>query len=367
MNPKMSLLCIYVLLCRGIMALQKIQSKSKFSRSSPTVAALVPVYENDFPYLEKFMKQWDACREAQTAMTLLVVFSSSTASQAFKTQMDAAGVSSSSWSALLISTGDDQFTGKKKPAAWKKLDALAQVLDAQKFPGLEFAIMMDSEIALNSCEGFADVPNALRAKFNARVWYADPGFGSVSPHAVNAANAIMVDCSDPVQSARLLEQTKDLKVNTWWQDVPWVELNSARRMYSMWSDMLSKNQTYRTCDSLKQVALDSGLMTPTEVSGSMGLYPPPLEHAGFAFEHLIYQYYMVVHEGFRIEVLKINDVPGPCGLCSFAEMFWTKDAKEQDLYMSTVKPLWVKSDPAGALSFAPPNGTAVLQFHTDRR
>eukprot|EP00928_Gymnodinium_smaydae_P028044 TRINITY_DN214_c0_g1_i4.p1 TRINITY_DN214_c0_g1~~TRINITY_DN214_c0_g1_i4.p1 ORF type:complete len:379 (-),score=45.19 TRINITY_DN214_c0_g1_i4:234-1370(-) len=349
-------------------------NSAETASSSPSVAALVPVYEGDFQYFEKFVKQWHDCPEAHLAMALYVVFSSSAAAQAFKTRMDAAGVSSSSWSTLLISTGDDQFPRGANPRSWKKLDALAQLLDAQRFPGLEFAIMMDAEIALNSCEGFADVPRALRAKFESRVWYADPGLSLFYDHFIRAANSIMVDCADPAQSARLLEQTNHFKVNTWWQDVPWVELNSARRMYSMWSDMLTRNQTYRTCKAevptspLQQIeeagiAIGSGPLTPTEVSASMGSFSLPLKFAATAFEHLVYQYYMVVHEGFRIEVLDIN---GECWRGSFAETLWRKEEKDVDLYMNTVKPLWVKFNEARASPFAPPNGTAVIAFHTDR-
>eukprot|EP00928_Gymnodinium_smaydae_P060572 TRINITY_DN4426_c0_g1_i1.p1 TRINITY_DN4426_c0_g1~~TRINITY_DN4426_c0_g1_i1.p1 ORF type:complete len:383 (+),score=33.65 TRINITY_DN4426_c0_g1_i1:54-1202(+) len=351
--------------------------RSDPSESAPTVAALVPVHEPSFPVFESFVKQWNKCPAARRDVALFVVFSSSSSAHAFETRMQTIGVSSSSWNALVISTGDDTFLGHANPKSWKKLDALAQVLDVQiqKLPTLEFAIMMDSEIEMNSCEGFAEIPHALRAKFGARVWYADPGYSVFRRRNVAAASAIMVDCADPAQSARLLEQTNNLTVDTWWQDVPWVELKSARRMFSMWSDMLSTNRSYRSCDpddhnnGLEQVATTSGPLTPLHVSARMGSLPLPLLYAGVAFEHIVYQYYMVVREGFRIEMLNVHT---HC-CCSFAEGFWRKEFTEQELYMSKVKPLWVRSYgpggqklPIGARSFAPPKGTAVLLFHTDR-
>eukprot|EP00928_Gymnodinium_smaydae_P028356 TRINITY_DN2163_c0_g1_i1.p1 TRINITY_DN2163_c0_g1~~TRINITY_DN2163_c0_g1_i1.p1 ORF type:complete len:389 (-),score=41.49 TRINITY_DN2163_c0_g1_i1:144-1274(-) len=375
MNPLFFLLLHFIR--HEVSALHlKGQLNSSDGSPLPSVAALVPVYEDDFPLFETFLKQWNDCSEAQHAVALFAVFASSASAQTFRTQMEAAGVSSSSWSTLLISTGDNHFPSDTFPSAWKKLDALAQVLDVQKFPGLEFAILMDSEIALNSCEGFADVPKALRAKFESRVWYADPGAPHLQWVNFRAASAITPNCADPAQTARLFEQTKHLTVNTWWQDLPWVELKSARRMYSMWSNMLTTTQTYSTCNpgdptiGLFQAVSGSGPLTPLEVTARMGSFPPPLQYAGTSFEHMIYQYYMVVHEGFRVEVLNIN---GACLHGSFAECFWGQEAKDQLVYMTTVKPLWVKyhnfsweTPPVTSRSFAPPHGTAVLSFHTDR-
>lgn len=280
------------------------------------------------------------------------------------------------------------------PKSWKKLYGVAHVLEEFGSSGYEFALMMDAEIGINSCDGFASMPGRLRAKHDAKVWFGDrtknPGDPDMQSHIKWAAcclaphvgsNLIRADkgelpCGDPAVMSKIEAATDHFQVYTWWNEVPYVHLATARRMFNSWAALLGNQNFFAAVpngalfpkDMLAHYVRAHHVSneadpSPVQVSEHMGEQgaSDTLQRAGGAFEHLIYQMYTVAFEGFQI-----RDVTGSYHNhlgCSLNERFWELDDSDKRIFLSQVQPMWL---PGNTTGWSSPGGPILLQFHLDR-
>mmetsp|Transcript_93752 Transcript_93752/g.248887 ORF Transcript_93752/g.248887 Transcript_93752/m.248887 type:complete len:157 (-) Transcript_93752:33-503(-) len=138
-------------------------------------------------------------------------------------------------------------------------------------------------------------------------------------------------------------------------------METARRMFRSWAVTLGKSTT------MVEAARShlSPLPTPSEVSASMGVKQNESESmaiAGSAFEHLIYQFYTVVYEGFAIRDLFPDRYAG-AGPGGIGQLFCHLGEEDKRVALETVRPLWL---PAGCSCQTTPSGPPLLLFHLDR-
>jgi hypothetical protein len=270
------------------------------------------------------------------------------------------------------------------------MEGLAQVLD--DMPGYEFALMLDAEIRLNDCSGFTKLLGSLREKHSKKIWYGDRA--TPLPHMHFAACAIFPtsgsedhveqdlyrrDCGHQEVMQKLAQETRNFEVYTWWNDLPYVHIESAHRMFQHWHQKATRFITSNDaackfhCATLNywQRALGA-LDNPQKLSQSGGPatnttsmmgngHGETMEIAGKGFEHLIYQLYMVGAEGFHIKDLT-EELENHGGY-SLGERFWDLPEVDRNHVIKTIRPLWL---PGHIFHPIFPEEPILLTFHMDR-
>jgi len=350
------------------------------------VAAIVAIHPPKFHIAASFMAGYERCREAREAMDVMLVFSDQNDATEFTKELQHHDVDTNIFFPLIAQS----FPGGANPASWKKLEGLAQVLD--DMPGYEFALMLDAELRLNDCAGFTQLLASLREKHLQGIWYGDRA--DPLPHMHFAACAIFPtirseediepdpyrhDCGHPGVMQQLAEETHNFEVYTWWNDLPYVHIESAHRMFQHWHHKSSRivNSTDAACKfhcatlNYWQHALgapDVAAKLPksggpaTDTTGMMGEgHGETMEIAGKGFEHLIYQLYMVGAEGFHIMDLT-EELEYHHGY-SIGERFWDLPEVDRRHVLETIRPLWLPGH-----MFHPifPKAPILLTYHMDR-
>mmetsp|Transcript_82722 Transcript_82722/g.256940 ORF Transcript_82722/g.256940 Transcript_82722/m.256940 type:complete len:403 (+) Transcript_82722:46-1254(+) len=367
-----------------------LRQRGASGRRDAKVVGIVAVHPPKFRYLLDFLQQWEGCPQGRDAVDVFAVFSSSEDSAEFEKAWHARSNASSEqrpWEALIA-----QDLQGKRPSSWKKLDGLAQILDLHHGRGYEFGLLLDSELGVNSCRGFEGLLRRLREKHNAKTWFGDASrlecntpmrFAAcaVAPAAPGQqlwrreAGPERVRCGSAAVLPRLQEQTKNFTVNIWWTDLPYVHMETARRMFDSWAATLVPEAhrkappgrgARRRPHSFAELARRSlgALPSPSEVSAKMGRVEgtsQSVKVAGAGFEHMIYQFYTVGNEGFTIHDLAIA-LPPECGVAA-SEHFCGLAEADKRRFLEAVRPLWLL---AGCPCYASEAGPPLLLFHLDR-
>jgi len=273
-----------------------------------------------------------------------------------------------------------------KPGAWKKFDGLAQVLS--HMDGYEFALIFDAEIRLNTCKGFSTLLDKLRKKHSAGTWYGDRtgNLTSVNGSVVNNPDGPVIEhaalaLGKPGSMQKLAQQTNGFQVFTWWNDLPYVHIATAQRMFQSWADYLKtanpsahsqrKSASCEQCHVLANMIPHMQLpdssnqrnIPATSVAGSMGAgHGEAMEIAGRAFEHLVYQLYTVAEGAFHIKDLTsvMHDRTGG----SLLERFWySLPEEDRKTVIETIHPLWL---PCRRKTDKAPEGSDKYDYHMDR-
>lgn len=341
---------------------------------TPKVAAVVPVFPPHFQLLSNFMVQWQACEEGREAMDVFVIFSNPQDQAKFRRVFCAAANQEDCdrpYEELLITPSQVPQRAYK---SWKKIDGVAQLLQRPGAP-YEFALMMDAEIQVSSCSGFSSLLPMLRKKHAAKTVYGmsndAPIVGrlmsraacALSPPSIEGANLVRHACNSEVMDG-LRSKLKDFHVYTWWNDVPYMQMDVARRMFDTWAAALDA-AGFGKKRSTWAAAAEAVLPSPEEVSAAMGIAPgaaSEVNTAMSAFEHIIYQLFTVVYEGFRVVDLHERTLPH-ANLISPGEGFCSISAEEQAAYARVVEPLWQAH---GCNLYKMPYGYPLLRFHMNR-
>jgi len=285
-------------------------------------------------------------------MDLTLLFTNTEDANSFTEQWNAKGQGAAPWKSIITQA----FPPHARQSCWKKVDGVAQVI--QKFPGdYDFALMMDAEIGIHSCSGFKNLYTRLQAKHDKKTWYGDshdkkPSIGAHVNDAACVWGAGAGCSTDPEATSLLQAETKNYKLYSWWLDMPYVHIETARRMYDKLGTLLPTH--------------NNTTPTPMYVSSQFGEDShPQIQRAGGAFEHMIYQFYTVAHEGFHIVDL-VDHIS--CGKCAYprgmGENFWNLDKSTQDYYLQTVEPLWLPGKHTGVSTAG---GPVLMQYHLDRK
>lgn len=343
---------------------------TKLSRgdgSDSPIAAVIAVHPPQFSLLLTFMEQFKACEAARAAMDVMPVFSSTEDENAFLEQWRDRNQTTPVWTPITMQSG---FGPRQAAKSWKKLYGVARVLDSQS-NHYSFAFMMDADIEIANCGGFASLASRLSAKLSAKKWFGDNA--GVPYHAKGAANAVARNAQELQQ---LQTANKDFNVFTWWNDVPWVEMTSAGAMFDEWGKMTGQLPVFSAQESVATHATTSAtqkleLMIDrvfaagdpskhVEVANHLGHGPKQVAMAGEQFEHIMYQEYMVLHKGFVIEDLSSLFAKGGGGN-SIAERFCGLSSSEKAAYQEHVQPLWSVNCKGDVPS------DVLFWFHTDRK
>jgi len=349
------------------------------------VAGIVAVHQPTFKFFTKFMREWEACPEGREAMDLMPVFSSEEDHEEFKRklkrQYDDFKFDDNVFTPLIAQS----LPQGAKPGAWKKFDGLAQVLS--HMDGYEFALIFDAEIRLNTCKGFSTLLDKLRKKHSAGTWYGDRtgNLTSVNGSVVNNPDGPVIEHAAlalgmPGSMQKLAQQTNDFQVFTWWNDLPYVHIATAQRMFQSWADYLKtadpsahsqrKSAACEQCHVLTSMIPHMQLpdshnqrnIPATSVAGSMGAgHGEAMEIAGRAFEHLVYQLYTVAEGAFHIKDLTsvMHDRTGG----SLLERFWySLPEEDRKTVIETIHPLWL---PCGRKTDNIPEGSGKYDYHMD--
>lgn len=256
--------------------------------------------------------------------------------------------------------------------SWKKLDGLGQVLtkfdNASKY---EFILLIDTEIAINDCNAFGGLLTQLREKQQRKVWYGDHLANDIDFRIKDAARALTLQQNLTVDR-KIALKTQDYTIFTWWTDIPFVEFWTAHRMFQHFSQELTGaellqlplSQAYS--EVAQRLANLQERSTPvTDVSKNLG--DGKLDKAGYCFEHLMFQLYTVVYEGWQIQDLT-NSYKYPHNHIhqgqSLLEKFYYMPDSDKQVVLNTVKPMWLPC--ACDVSYLKPVAPIPLRFHLDR-
>jgi len=350
------------------------------------VAGIVAVHQPKFKFFTKFMREWEACPEGRKAMDLMPVFSSEEDHEEFKRklkrQYDDFNFDDNVFTPLIAQS----LPQGAKPGSWKKFDGLAQVLSYMD--GYEFALIFDAEIRLNTCKGFSTLLEKLRNKQSAGIWYGDRtgNLTSVNGSVVHNPDGPVIEhaalaLGKPGSMQKLAQQTNDFQVFTWWNDLPYVHIATAQRMFQSWADYLQtadpsahsqrKSASCEQCHVLTSMIPHMQLpdshnqrnIPATSVAGSMGAgHGEAMEIAGRAFEHLVYQLYTVAEGAFHIKDLTnvMHDRTGG----SLLERFWySLPEEDRKTVIETIHPLWL---PCIRKTDNIPEGSDKYDYHMDK-
>mmetsp|Transcript_78412 Transcript_78412/g.210456 ORF Transcript_78412/g.210456 Transcript_78412/m.210456 type:complete len:213 (+) Transcript_78412:549-1187(+) len=185
----------------------------------------------------------------------------------------------------------------------------------------------------------------------------------------------------PGAMQRLAQATNNFQVYTWWNELPFVHIATAQRMFQSWANYLKtadssltrsqrKSSSCQHCDVLTSMIPHMQFPTSsiqrdisaTSVSGSMGAgHGEAMETAGRAFEHIVYQLYTVSEGSYRVKDLT-SSIHNKDKL-SLLERFWCMGEEDRKTVINTIHPLW--------LPFAWKNDTTLegkktYDYHEDR-
>jgi len=374
------------------------------SSHSATVAGIVAVHPPTFRYFTKFMRQWEQCPEGRETMDLMPVFSTEEDHDKFKRQLKHKYSDFNFDDHVFTPLISQSVPSGAKLGAWKKLDGLAQVLS--HMDGYEFALIFDAEVRLNTCEGFAHLLDNLRKKHVAGIWYGDRTVWGRHGMVVNSDDGPVVQnaaCSlappinghrhsawnnctgNPSVMHKIAQATHGFQIYTWWNELPYVHIDTAQRMFQSWAEFLKitdpsfdKMRTSVSCEQCHvltnmiphmQVPISPNQrnIPATSVTGNMGVgHGEIMEIAGRAFEHLMYQLYTVVEGSFHIQDLTsaMRNHRGS----SVLERFWYLPEEDRKTVLETIHPLWLpcevrtKANPHPGRHFP----SVLLNFHVDR-
>jgi len=373
------------------------------------VAGIVAAHPMSYKYFIPFLRAWEGCPQGREAMDLMPVFSNEEDYNELKRQLN-------------INSDDHSFTplfaqslpSGAKPAAWKKLDGLAQVLS--HMDGYEFALMLDAEIRLNSCIGFSKLLANLRNKQSAGIWYGDStpqlwndtkfkyfirdaACAVAPPIKVNRDSApsrlvkpkqpdwfATGPCTgNPSVMPHIAKVTNDFKVFTWWTDLPYVHVDTAHRMFQSWTEDLKSTdlsfgkQRPSNCEQCRVLTYmiprmqfpgssDQRNIPATSVTANMGKgHGEAMEIAGRGFEHLIYQLYTVSEGSFQIKdltgALRSHEGFGA------VERFWHLPEEDRKTVIKTIHPLWLPCRSSAEYDYhmGRDSPSVLLNFHMDRQ
>jgi hypothetical protein len=370
------------------------------------VAGVVAAHPISYKYFVRFLREWEQCPQGREAMDLMPVFSNEEDYNELKRQLNILDTNFDyhSFTPLFAQS----LPSGAKPAAWKKLDGLAQVLS--QTDGYEFALLLDAELRLNSCIGFAKLLANLRNKQSAGIWYGDTtsnitnGFPDANskffvrdaacavepPIKVNRNSApsrlVNGSCTgNPSVMSHIAKVTNDFKVFTWWTDLPYVHIDTAQRMFQSWTKYLNSTdldygkQRPSSCEQCRALTYMIPRMQfpgfsgqrnipATSVSENMGSgRGETMELAGKAFEHLIYQFYTVAEGSFHIKdltgALRSHD-----GF-SAVERFWQLPEEDRKTVIETIHPLWLPCRGSDKYDYHMDRDSpsVLLNFHMDRQ
>jgi len=329
------------------------------------VAGIVAVHPPTFKYFIQFIRKWEGCPEGREAMDLMPVFSSEVDHEEFnrklkKTNHGHFNLDGNVFTPLIAQS----LPEGAKPGSWKKFEGLAQVLS--HMDGYEFALIFDAEIRLNTCKGFSTLLEKLRNKQSAGIWYGDRtgNLTSVNGSVVHNPDGSVIEhaalaLGKPGSMQKLAQQTNDFQVYTWWNDLPYVHIATAQRMFQSWADYLKtadpsahlqrKSASCEQCHVLTSMIPHMQLpdshnqrnIPATSVAGSMGAgHGEAMEIAGRAFEHLVYQLYTVAEGTFHIKDL--TNVMHDRTPSSLLERFWEfLPEEDRKTVIETIHPLWL--------------------------
>lgn len=380
-------------LALSLLLWQGLSVRLKGTPDQAAVAAVVPVHRPHFRFLNAFLQDWRGCEPGRRAMDIFVVFSSKSDAHEFGNvyrrtcKDDGEPCDPLPYQELIVTPSHVPVTAYK---AWKKIDGLAQIVE---LPGqrYDFGVMMDAEIGLESCAGFSRLHEMLVMKHRSKTWYGysrhETPHPDVSRIMSGAACALSLP-SVPSDFARsegfegikcepsILEsirpKLKNFTVYTWWNDLPYVHLPTARRMFDSWAAALQRTAQPPSPTAPLRHAVrawaSAMLPTPTQVSSSMGSAPHSageVSMAARAFEHIVYQMYTVMYEGFSVVDLSDALVAGTPSI-SLGEGFCFHSFVPADraTYARIVQPLWQRS---GCPPYEMPYGLPLIRFHLNRR
>jgi hypothetical protein len=380
------------------------------------VAGVVAAHPISYKYFVRFLREWEQCPQGREAMDLMPVFSNEEDYNELKRQLNILDTNFDyhSFTPLFAQS----LPSGAKPAAWKKLDGLAQVLS--RMDGYEFALLLDAEIHLHSCAGFEKLLANLRNKQSAGIWYGDttPTMWNTTkfkyfvrdaacavapPVKVNRnstpSRLVKPKCSDtscpdwftttpctghPSIMPHIAKVTNDFKVFTWWNDLPYVHIDTAQRMFQSWTEELKSTdlsfgrQRPSNCEQCRALAYmiprmqlpgssDQRNIPATSVTENMGKgHGETMEIAGKGFEHLIYQFYTVAEGSFQIKDLTgaLRHHEGFAAL----ERFWILPEEDRTTIIETIHPLWLpcRSSDKYDYHMGRDSPSVLLNFHMDR-
>eukprot|EP00439_Symbiodinium_sp_Y106_P031725 s4223_g3.t2 len=340
------------------------------------VAAVITVHPPKFYALAMFLNDWQRCPAAFEALAVYVVFSSSGDLELFREAINctAPGIEEL-WTPVVARAPKSGWPagkgyGQQVTAAYKKFFGLAAVMDRR---GSEkFGLMLDSELSifdfyapartgkachpggawsqllqrLHACEE-AKTFNAARVSdklvvYNFTSYVVRSMQGAMSGKQYD--QALLKENFDFVRSGKVCGSEKCALVQemiskslwSWWTDIPWANLIVAKRM------LASAAGT-----DVKKVAEWQGLVQQLRVP---------------RFEHVAYQMWCVLHEGFQVR--DVTDLAKEARWGSFLE------DPQPDSRFAELKPLWASTEAVAAveMSKAAPfsqESPPLLIFHAD--
>eukprot|EP00440_Ansanella_granifera_P012807 gb/GFBE01013910.1/.p1 GENE.gb/GFBE01013910.1/~~gb/GFBE01013910.1/.p1 ORF type:complete len:407 (+),score=83.29 gb/GFBE01013910.1/:1-1221(+) len=372
------LLAPWVLLVSGIKSSRghaKGEQVQAYGDRVPKIGASIAVHPPKFPMLARFLEQRAACPAAREAMSVFAVFSSQKDLDTFKLGLEelapnvpgeGTAAEFGGWTAVVGEVPEGiKSLGDQKIAAWKKFYGLAAMMDlGARSP--DYGLPMDAELVLydqqdcgsnSTWHGFLGrLADAEASKSWPVAQVGDSrsyNFGSDSrPHTVTGRtydeflireNAAFITkgklslCDS--EACNIVKQQIKFSQFSWWTDVPWMNLEVAKRMFSA----MGKSKPQASEEGQKWKRISAGISWP-------------------CFEHMAYQQWCVLHEGFNF-----TDVTKQTGFALWGSYMEDPPAGAQ---LGDLHPLWVSAEALvrserGEIQHLSEEQRPVMVFHVD--
>lgn len=343
---------------------------SSRASSSSRIGASIAVHPPKFPLLARFLEQLAACPAAHEAMSVFPVFASVEDRDVFVRKLGEVSPGTDSKIRFtpvvasvppFVTAAGDQFI-----AAWKKWFGISYMMDlGDKAP--DYGLMLDAELNLYDPKDCGDESAwhgflaRLKASEASKQWPAAQvdtsqkyDFGpehqnlvltgrSYDRELMHASAQFLTGSTIeqcPAEGCALIREQLKNALFSWWTDVPYVNLHVAGRMLTQLRHP-GAEQGQKQGDYWRQVA--QSIKFPR-------------------FEHITYQQWCVMHEGYTI-----NDVTHLTGMAHWGSY---QESPNPGSKLAELRPLWVASEVLALVEegkLKPMDATArpLLVFHVD--
>jgi len=337
------------------------------------VAAGVAVHPPKFYGVGRLLAEWASCPAAVQAMSIFLVFSEQSDLELFKRAQECLNpnVPHSLWTGVVSNKQLAKGAGGNKQdiAAWKKWHSIAAMMDMDEEVAPEYGLMLDAEVVLYHknarpasaaeavcTEGglWSRLVERIRAMEASKAFPAarvSPTLTSY-PFGNGVMNGKIYDTILIGENARFVSpQLSSCKTEgcqrvqhqirdclfSWWTDLPWVNVKTARRLFSH----LAKPHTAEEDGGWQ--ALSKRIHFPR-------------------FEYISYQQYCVIYEGFRFD--DVTNITGEAKWGSYLE------DPQSFARLDLMKPMWISMEALdrvqkGVLKPLNEDEPPLLIFHAD--
>jgi len=352
---------------RHVLAAERTSSANQLvvnDNPNAAVTAVITVHPPKFFYAARFLQRWAACPAAREALNVDIVFSNEQDKALFEKGLENAEprVPNGLWTPVVASipasARGDQFV-----SAWKKWYGLLRLMDKGS-SAPEYGLMLDSELLpynekdCGADSGWHKLLPRLQAAEASKEWTAARVGTDVTykvtdditwsgqeydqdlifENAQFVSPGPMDQCEG--EGCQEVRRGIDDALFSWWTNLPYVKLDVAKRMLEHVA-------------SQKQIQIGKGSNAWQELG----------QHITFPrFEHIAYQHWCILHEGFHFK--DVTDITGQAKWGSYLE------DPRPGARIGELQPMWVSGETftraeSGEIGPMSTEAPPLLVFHVD--